>query len=211
MTDNIIIFCIDVGAVRNIGYARVSGADVTTGTDLDELLALIVRDLGAGGRVALGFECPAFIPYPVATAGLCKARIGEGNRSWCAGAGPFALAIGAHEAAHVLRDIAEGAARQLRVGYDDQALLAGELDLLVWEAFVSNKAPSPDPAAAHMADARAAALEFRRRLDTGRVETDILDTEVFNLVGAAILRAGLSDDLGLLNLPCIVVKAAVST
>jgi hypothetical protein len=97
------------------------------------------------------------------------------------------------------------------VGYDDQALLAGGLDLLVWEAFVSNKAPAPDPAAAHIADAQAAAEEFRRRLDSGRVQTDFADTEVLNQLGAATVRAGLSRDLALLSTPCIVVKAVVPT
>ena len=50
---------------------------------------------------------------------------------------------------------------------------------------------------------RSSSLAWRR----GRVDTDISDTSVVSLAGAALLAVGLSEDLRLLSTPCVVVRA----
>jgi hypothetical protein len=64
------------------------------GVQIAQLVDEIVHDLNAGIPVALGFECPIFVPISVDPNRLGKARAGEGNRSFSAGAGPGALVTG---------------------------------------------------------------------------------------------------------------------
>ncbi|MGH8997904.1 MAG: hypothetical protein ACRDY7_00770 [Acidimicrobiia bacterium] len=69
---------------------------------------------------------------------------GEGGHARCAGSGPrLVLGLGAQQAGYVFRGIVHEAIRRPRVGYDHQALLAGDLDLLLWEAFVVGAAHAP--------------------------------------------------------------------
>jgi hypothetical protein len=60
---------------------------------------------GAMFPVALGFECPLFVPLNLQPEALTTARSGEGSRPWSAGAGCGALATGLVQVAWILRKI----------------------------------------------------------------------------------------------------------
>jgi len=67
---DLVIFCADVGSVKsgNFGWARSEAKDASV-ADNDasrpaDLAEAVVRELRAGCPVALGFECPLFVPVP---------------------------------------------------------------------------------------------------------------------------------------------------
>lgn len=64
--------------------------------------------MGAGVKVARGFECPLWVPVPDDPSGLTAGRAADGNRAWSAGAGASALAAGLTETAWILRQISLG-------------------------------------------------------------------------------------------------------
>ena len=203
MTD-ISVIAVDVGSLLNIGWWRDSPSQHSaSGRDLDGLVDAVSSDLLAGGAVALGFEAPLFVPAPSTQAGLNRQRVGEKGRPWCAGAGTGALALGIQQSAYVFTTLAVRV--HPRVTFDPSALMSGEANLLVWEAFVSGKSKSRSAADPHVDDARLAVLEFRRRLTTGTVASDIDDTAVLNLAAAGLLASGLTNDTQLLHQPCVVV------
>jgi hypothetical protein len=77
---------------------------------------------------------------------------------------------------------------------------------MIWEAFVSNKAKNRDAENPHIDDARLAVMEFQRRAATGAMWSDVDEAAVLNLAAAGLIAAGLSSDIGLLRMPCVVVK-----
>lgn len=203
MTD-ISVIAVDVGSPLNIGWWRDSPSQhSTSGRDLDSLVDAVSSDLLAGRAIALGFEAPLFVPAPSTQAGLNRQRVGEKGWPWCAGAGAGALALGIQQSAYVFTTLAVRV--HPRVTFDPSALMSGEANLLVWEAFVSGKSKNRAAADPHVDDARLAVLEFRRRLSTGTVGSDIDDTAVLNLAAAGLLASGLTDDTQLLHQPCVVV------
>jgi hypothetical protein len=112
----LVIHCADIGSVRrgNFGWARlevVAGDSMcTTGCEIEAFADAIAADINAGYGVALGFECPLFVPVPADPENLTLARPGEGNRSWSAGAGAASLATGLTETVWILNRVR----RQLR-------------------------------------------------------------------------------------------------
>jgi hypothetical protein len=84
------VYCTDVGSIKqgNCGWARAEVPTRTVdrdrggGTEIAELVNAISDDLASGVPVALGFECPVFVPVPQR---LGAARPGEGGRSFSAG------------------------------------------------------------------------------------------------------------------------------
>lgn len=202
-----VVAVVDVGSIRNLGWWRRGPDGAAGGADLDTLAALLAADLAAGRAVALGLEAPLFVPVPDTPDRIGRQRAGEAGRPWCAGAGTSALAFGIQETAYLTQRIAAQASGPLRTGVDPSAYLADALDLLLFEAFVSAAAKDRTATDPHIADARAAAEEFHRRASTGTITSDITAPTVLNLAVAALLSSGLSDDLGLLSEPCVVVKA----
>jgi hypothetical protein len=204
---DLVVAAVDVGSLANIGWWRARGNVGTGGHDLDDLVGELIADLERGSAVAVGFEAPLFIPRPTASSGLNKQRLGERGRPWCAAAGSGSLALGIQQSTYVLTSIAHGYARPLTASYDCDALRTGAAQLVVWEAFVTGKAKNPRSIDPHVDDASAAVAEFRRRITAGTVSSDIADLAVLNLAGAALLAAGLTDDVAVLTQPCTVVRA----
>jgi hypothetical protein len=204
-----VIAAVDVGKLSNVGWWRIDDERASGGRDLDDLAAALTIDLNAGRPVALGIEAPIFIPAPATTAGLGRQRVGEAGRPWCAGAGTIALAFGVQQSTYLLHRIAERMTTPVRGGVDVEAFLAGRLDLLVWEAFVSAGSKDRSVDDPHVWDARAAAEEFAKRADTGAVTTDIADTSVLNLAAAGLIAAGFTDDPSVLTAPCVVVRPPI--
>src|SRR5215210_4351671 len=95
------VYAVDVGSIpaRRLGWPR---ADFPGGrvdpdaheTEIERLVTAVGEELAAGRPVALGFECPLYVPVPDEASSLGKARAGEANRSWSAAAGSGSMATG---------------------------------------------------------------------------------------------------------------------
>lgn len=160
--------------------------------------------LSRGAAIAVGFECPLFVPLGPDESRLTAARVGEGSRSWSAGAGCGALATGVVQVAWVLREIRNAVHPSVPafLCWDDFA--AARRGLLIWEAFVSGTAKGAD----HVSDARLGAEAFMAALPTpARVNAVSCSEGVYSLAGAALLRAGWHSDVSVLDQACLVVKA----
>lgn len=202
----LIVYCADIGSIRKhrFGWARDSKAELNSNSDIRELVQNVAKDLNNGNKVALGFECPLFVPISDDPIRLTSARDGEGNRAWCAGAGAGALATGLTETIWILKNI-----RDLIKDKKIPAFLswpsfdkAGQ-GIFLWEAFVSGEAHGEN----HIDDAKRAVQKFLSSLPN--IENANAITEVINvhsLIGAALLRTGWSEDLALLKMPCLVIK-----
>ncbi len=206
------IYAVDVGSIAqgNFAWARVArptdASAGRSGSDIGDLIDSVSTDLQEGRQVALGFECPLFIPVRDAPACLTAKRLGEGNRPWSAGAGTGALATGLAQSVYILRMLrkaAEEVGFHITPTLTAAEFLAGEASLLLWEAFVSGKSKTQS----HLSDAKAAARACLHRLSTGGAQTDVGgDDTVLSLIGAAVVRSGLSQSVALLSQPCLVVK-----
>ena len=207
----LVIYCADVGSIKqgNFAWARIevpaSEVEEERGgaTEIVELVGAVAGDLASGVPVALGFECPLFVPVPTSAQRLGTARPGDGTRPFSAGAGTGALVTGLVQAAWVLKEL-----RRQRpddaVFLDWGAFAAADRGLFLWEAFVTAKAKS----ATHVGDAIVAVSCFKAALPDPRSSSTVTAERPLSLVGAAALWAGWTDDLALLHAPCLVLRAA---
>jgi len=91
--------CVDVGSVKagSFGWAYRTPVEldpIHMGNEPETFCREVAELLNQGLPVALGFECPLFVPLRRAAVDLLRGRSGEGNRAWSAGAGSGALAVG---------------------------------------------------------------------------------------------------------------------
>lgn len=203
---NIVIVCADVGAVAkgNFGWWSSLGE---SGTRPSTLARHVSAALDSGKPVALGFECPLFVPLVDDELRLTSARPGEGSRPWSAGAGCGALTTGLVQTTWVLQEIKRQLAQVTSVFLSWHEFSASQSGLFLWEAFVTGKAKGDS----HTADARLGAEAFACALpDPMSCNAVTCANGVHSLVGAALLRTGWSDDLRLLQEPCLVVRAHVA-
>ena len=207
-----VIYAADIGSIAsgNFGWARldpeqdIAQVERHDGTEIAELLDAVAHDLTVGARgVALGFECPLFVPVPEDPFLLGAARPGEGNRPFSGGPGTAALVTGLVQTAWILRLLRQRCPAAVAFLDWDEFTGAGR-GLYLWEAFVTGKAK----AASHVDDALIAATTFRDSLpnppDTNAVEAE----SPLSLVGAALLWSGWSGESALLIQPCLVIKAS---
>lgn len=208
--DRLSVYCADVGSIRrgNFGWAH---ADVPAGQierhrggrEIVELVDAVGEDLEAELPVALGFECPLFVPVPQAYELLGAARPGEGARSWSANAGVSVLATGLVQASWILAELR--VRRPTDKAYIDWTSYAADRrGLFLWEAFVTGGAK----AASHTDDAAIAVACFVNALPQPGHATAVTAERPVSLIGAAALWAGWSADIDLLHAPCLVMKAA---
>lgn len=206
--DNLSIYCADVGSVGqgNFAWAAAAGGQAPTEESCQHIAALaeaVSSDLAAGKPVALGFECPLFVPVPESPGELGKARLNE-QSSWSAGPGATSLVTGLPQAAWVLRAIAEHTKPEV---FLDWKFFANHgSGLLVWEAFVTGagKELAAEGANRHHAEALLACATLEERLPWP--EADVKCDEPYSLAGAALLWSGLSEDLNLLRTAPLVIK-----
>jgi len=208
---SLIIHCADIGSVAkgNFGWARFDCAEqptCTIGQDIRAFAATIATDLNSGHPVALGFECPLFIPVPDDPARLTSARDGEGNRSWSAGAGAGSLATGLSETVWILTQVRQQLTSQAPVHFRWSPFQQSGVGLFVWEAFVSGDAKSDT----HHGDAEFAVNQFFTSLPNPESYNAITCGNARSLIGAAVLQSGLSGDLTLLHQQCLVIRVADS-
>lgn len=205
--DELTVFCADVGSVRsgNFGWAcslaagEVKDHDSSSPADLAEAVA---DQLHSGKPVALGFECPLFVPVPTSAGRLGTARNGEGNRAWSAGAGAGALATGLVQAAWVLSTI-RGSCRGAVLHLEWDAFEQAGSGLLIWEAFVTAAAKGQS----HVDDATIAVEAFVQALPDPKTASTITAERPLSLVGAAAIWSGWMDDLCALHKEPLVIRA----
>lgn len=204
------IYCADIGSValNRFGWAAHRAPDnarMMSGSIAD-LVGEVAKDLSAGLSVALGFECPLFVPLPDDPVRLTRARAGEGNRPWSAGAGAGALATGLTETTWILTRLRERLACEPSVFFDwGRFGDSSEGALLLWEAFISGKAKGTR----HIDDASAGVDAFLTSLPDPATRNLIKEERVFSLIGASLLRAGWQVPPSILSEPCLVLAAAV--
>jgi hypothetical protein len=200
---------VDVGSVpqKRLGWARAylpngSVDPSARETDIERLVECVAADLADGFPVALGFECPMYVPVPQEALLLGVARENEGNRPWSAGAGSGSMATGLVEAAWVLRALrarAVGAKAFLRWA---EFVGAGR-GLFLWEAFVTAAAKGDG----HPDDATAAVHAFTRAYPDPTKADALSAQSPLCLLAAAALWSGWIDGVEELRRPCLVIKA----
>jgi hypothetical protein len=214
------VVAVDIGSVRppsNFGWAGFDapGRDlIKTGEDPQTAVLMLTPGLQAGAQAALLLEAPMAVPVPDgepdAWRGLGKARLGEGNRPWSAGAGAGALATGLAQGAWMLSRLA-AAIPGLTATTQPGTWRRGGAQLLLAEAFITAAGkPEPLPAGQHAADAAAAGLALVDLLDSTETLTSAVRCAPlgsFNLLAAMALWAGLSIDPGELREEVLVVAA----
>jgi len=206
MTNHLLTACADIGSVAggNFGWWSTDG---DSGRAPSTLAASVSAALNSSRPVALGFECPLFVPLADDESLLTRARPGEGSRAWSAGAGCGALATGLVQVAWVLRAIRSSLNSPRSAHLDWEGFTKAQSGLFLWEAFVSGAAKS----STHVADAQAAAEAFVHALPSpGTVNAVTCSTPVYSLIGAAMLRTGWSTSHEVLALPCLVIKVSAS-
>lgn len=205
-----VVFCADIGSVRTgrFGWARgTPGGDAfVLGESMEELAHAVARDLQSGALVALGFECPLFVPIRERPVDLTRARRGDGNRPWSAGAGCAVLAIGVPQVVWVLRQVR----REVGDGFPSYVEW-GEASterpgLFLWEAFVTGGAKATGGTGLHARDAELAVHAFLEALPDVDEANAIEADDVQSLVGAALVRTGWTDRVEALAEPCLVIR-----
>src|SRR2546426_709230 len=103
---SLVVVCADIGSVKNkrFGWYADTGESSNTPSSVSDYVASVLKERKP---VALGFECPLFVPLPKDEQLLGSARRGEGNRPWSAAAGSGSLTTGLVQVAWVLQVIRE--------------------------------------------------------------------------------------------------------
>lgn len=170
---------------------------------IEDLVASVADDLAQHRPIALGFECPLFVPAPEDSQKLGRARPGEGDRPWSAQAGATSMVAGTVQTLWVLRAL-RPAASNTPAFLDWEAFRRESSGLFLWEAFVSAAAKG----VTHEDDAAIGARAFRDALPNPFIHNALPATgDVLSLIGAALLRSGWSVDPQVLSTPCVVIKA----
>jgi hypothetical protein len=203
------VCCADIGSVKNgnFGWALRDYPEplreVPERASISEFAEAIEERLRAGRSVALGFECPLFVPFREQPDELTSARRGEGNRAWSAGAGASSLVTGLVETAWLLAHIRESLTPVPKLTMSWDEFTEVPVALFLWEAFVSRDAK----AGSHHGDAGVAVESFCNALPDPSQDNMIDEKSVFSLIGAAALRGGWDVPEEVLSAPCIVVAA----
>jgi hypothetical protein len=221
---NLTVACADVGSVKdgNFGWALrdLPGPlqETPEEASIRELTDAVAGRLREGRSVALGFECPLFIPARSEPEGLTSARDGEGNRPWSAGAGSVSLVTGLAETVWVLSKLRTSLLDEPLVTFEWSEFETAEGALLLWEAFITRD----DKAGSHHGDAGAAVESFCQGVPGAEVSGSkasgsrgsspvdlncIDEPSVMSLVGMSLLRAGWNVDTDVLSSPCLVIPA----
>lgn len=141
-----VVWIADVGSVKqgHFAWCRATYEKAHhTGQDILQFATGIAEDLAGGSKVALGFECPLFVPVPDDPQGLTHARDGEEGRPWSAGPGPAALACGLTECVWVFQKVHQlllGRGVRVQATFGWQRFVIDDANLFIWEAFVTGAA-----------------------------------------------------------------------
>ena len=198
-------YCADVGSIKsgNFGWAcEDSGGSSFSGSSIQDFASSIFTELREGVPVALGFECPLFIPVGRDPIDVLKQRKGESGRPWAAGAGTSSLVTGLAESFWVLARIHEELPFEPPLYFSWPAFREAGEGILLWEAFVTKD----DKAGSHEGDAEAAIRGFMGALPNPEDANVIREDTVFSLIAASALRAGWAGAAELIGQPCLVIR-----
>jgi len=194
---------VDIGSPKqgNLGW-WVTGPFIEDGGTGPENLIAILTEAVRAGPVVLGFEAPMYVPSKRDIGATLQQRPGEVGRPWSAGAGASVTAMALALVPAILDRLASNVPG-LKAWQDWTRLPAEPGHILVFEAFVTTGVSD-----GHAEDARLAAYAARELLGGGGGDvTSALGQEpCMSTLGAALLHAGLSDDLEELRRQCLVVK-----
>lgn len=201
------VYCVDVGSIGagRFGWGGLKDGEEFGGFEIDALVKEVIRDLVDGRKVALGFECPLFIPLSEEASMLTKARAGEGNRPWSAGAGVASLVTGLVQSTWILRKISSQTSKLPSAFLEwEQFLSADGNAVFLWEAMVTGTAKGES----HIEDALIAVRSLKALASRGRLGNSVfVQGDVISLIGLALLRAGWNLPQSVLSSPCIVIRS----
>lgn len=214
---------VDIGSVKrsNFAWALVDspGRDVVSfGDDPEGTVQALARSLAEDGRAVLAVEAPTAVPVPASGSDqwrwLGRARTGEGNRAWSAGAGAGSLATGVAQTAWMLSRL-HTLAPEATATTQPQRFIAGEANLLLTEAFVSSTGkPVPVAAGQHAADAEAAAhatLAYLTDGSDGFPHVTCAPHRVLNLLAVLADWGGMSVPRDELHMNVLVIRTLPTT
>ena len=196
------IYCADVGSIPEGNFAwargeRRSAVKIThKGKNIAELAERILLDFGTGRPVALGFECPLFLPVRDDPLTITEQRDGEHGHPWSGGPGPPVLVTGLAQTLWLLKTVRRP---RIRPFLDWNDFTRAGKGLFLWEAFVLSRGRSHEKVA--VTAVKLFAREVHRIRPAGGLQPDVQ-----SLIGAALLRTGWSQDLSLLKRSCVVIK-----
>lgn len=212
-----VVACLDVGSPKkgNVGWAILYDGLRMTGGDLNAFVSPIAECLKAGQTVAVGFECPLYIPRRTDIECMTSPRLGEVGLNWCGGPGASVLATGLAQVNWCLVRVAE-LAPEVRgtTRWDDFA--AGRAPLYCWEAFITSRTGeivdpgNVDELPSHQRDALCGALAFENAVISGAPVSGLGDEAAVSLIGLHLLQSGLAEDVSLLSERCTVLKVRKS-
>ena len=188
---NSISVCVDVGSLRDTNNVKFGwiASDGNEGTSIDALAVHLTELQASGISVALGFECPSWIPVPSDSKDIGAQRDGEDGFPWSAGAGAGTLATGLAQISWILRRLANTAPAVSITTSRDVWVAEPNHVWLLWEAFVAgDRKPNYGTANGHIADARAGLYAFESN-EINHPETS--PHEAVNLLVALADWAGL--------------------
>ena len=197
------VYCADIGSMdtakkheNHFGWAgRPSNPlnpneQVWSSTQITDLVGHLCTSLKNDHKVALGFESPIWIPIHDNQLNLTHSRPNE-TRAWSAVAGANSLAIGIAQICWILAEITKaGDLPKPTLHWD--SFQNDDYNLFLWEAYVTGKAKTDS----HIGDAKAAVEAF---ISQKPFALPTPPSNLFSIIGAAILWAGYSQDLSLLH------------
>ena len=144
------VFVLDAGALialergdrylwTTLGWASYPAATDRDQSSIRELAGFVVQTLNVGGRVALGFECPLWVPIPDEPSQLGSKRDDERDRAWSAGGGAYSLTTGLAQVAWILGQIRHEVPH-VEAFLDSEDFQRASSGLFLWEAFVTGVA-----------------------------------------------------------------------
>ncbi len=207
--DNIVVYAADIGSIKkkHFGWCRAEISqyqkDWPCETDINKFVESVIKDLKKNKKVAIGFECPLFVPIADKPEDLTKAREGENNRPWSAGAGCAVLATGLTECVWIFKKIRESNV-DVKPSFSWKEFRENKSNFFIWESFVTSLAKEKT----HPDDAKKAVETFLAKYPD-KIEEGNSDKagNVYSLVGAGLLRADLTTNWKLLSERCIVIKS----
>jgi hypothetical protein len=209
-----VVACLDVGSPQsgNVGWALLHGGTTTHGQQLPEFANRLVSHLKEGHSMALGFECPLYIPKRDDPMTMTKARLGERGVNWCGGPGGSVLATGLAQVNWVLRQLAHGVSG-LTCSTRWKDFRDRSVRLFIWEAFITKgdgteiRDGITGKVSGHERDAVCGAKVFESRaFKQLHLTSDLRHEPAISLIGMHLLSTGLTTDWSLLNETCVVLK-----
>jgi len=205
---------LDVGSPKrgNVGWAILDGENRKTGRELDCFTQILASHLRAGDRLALGFECPLYVPRRADVFAMTDRRLGEEGLNWCGGPGSSVLATGLVQVNWVLTQLATAVPTATATTRWNE-FCRGKSRIFCWEAFITSRAGvviSSDllgGSTSHEGDALAGAIAFTGIAVCGdSIPTDLREEVALSLIGLHLLQTGLSRDMSLMSECCTVLK-----